>query len=118
MSPYAPRPAAAACLVLLIAGACPVGAARAEDSVRIAVSLQDHRFDPAEIHVPAGKPAILVVTNQDSTAEEFDSSALKVEKIVAAGHYAIIRLRPLSPGRYPFAGEFNATTATGVVVAE
>ena len=118
MPPHASRPATAGCLVLLIAGACLAGAARAEDPVRIAVVLKDHRFAPAEIHIPAGKPAILVLTNQDSTAEEFDSSALKVEKIVAGGHYVTIRLRPLSPGRYPFAGEFNSATANGVVIAE
>jgi plastocyanin len=118
MTLHAARPAKARRLVILILGTCLAGAASAEEPAQIAVSLKDHRFDPAEIHIPAGKPAILVVTNHDSTAEEFDSSALKVEKIVAAGHYATIHLRPLSPGRYPFVGEFNPATASGIVVAE
>ena len=82
------------------------------------VQLNHHRFEPAEIHVPVGTPVILFVTNEDDTAEEFDSSALKVEKVIAAGHYAAIRLRPLGPGRYPFMGEFHADTAQGVVVSE
>lgn len=90
----------------------------AEEPARIAISLQDHRFDPAEIHIPSGKAVILVVTNHDSTAEEFDSSALKVEKIIAGGRYATIRLRPLAPGRFPFMGEFHPETAQGVVVSE
>jgi hypothetical protein len=92
--------------------------ASADEPPQIRLTLKDHRFEPAEIRVPAGKPAILLLTNEDDTAEEFDSTALKVEKIVAAGHYATIRLRPLGPGRYPFMGEFHPDTANGVVVSE
>jgi hypothetical protein len=92
--------------------------AGADETNRIDVKLNHHRFEPAEIHVPVGKPVILFVTNEDDTAEEFDSSALKIEKVIAAGHYAAIRLRPLGRGRYPFMGEFHADTAQGVVVSE
>ncbi len=94
------------------------GLARADEPPQIKLNLKEHRFDPPELHVQAGKPVILFVTNEDDTAEEFDSTALKVEKIIAAGHYATIRLRPLGPGRYPFMGEFHPDTANGVVVAE
>ncbi|HBK05907.1 MAG TPA: cupredoxin domain-containing protein [Acetobacteraceae bacterium] len=119
MTVYPARRSNPGLLVLLMIGACLAGAsAAAEEPNKINIELKDHRFDPAEIHVQAGKPTILVVTNHDSTAEEFESSALKVEKIIAAGHYATIKLRPLSPGRYPFVGEFNPGTAKGTVVAE
>jgi plastocyanin len=91
---------------------------RADEPAQIAVTLKDHKFEPAEIHVRTGKPTILVVTNQDDSTEEFDSTALQVEKVIAAGHYATIRLRPLGPGRYPFMGEFHPGTVTGVVVSE
>lgn len=94
------------------------GPALPEEPLRIAVTLQDHVFVPAEIHVPAGKPSLLVVTNRDTQPEEFDSSALKVEKVIAGGTYATIRLRPLAPGRYPFMGEFHPQSAQGVVVAQ
>jgi plastocyanin len=94
------------------------GAAVADEPAPIKVKLKDHRFDPAEIHVQTGKSAVLLVTNEDATAEEFDSMALKVEKVIAGGHYATIRLRPLGPGRYPFMGEFHPDTAIGVVVSE
>jgi hypothetical protein len=103
---------------LFLAGLGLCGPSAADEPVQINVKLKDHRFDPAEIHVPTGKPTVLVVTNEDTTAEEFDSSALKVEKVIAGGHYATIRLRPLGPGRYPFMGEFHPDTATGVVVSE
>ena len=84
----------------------------------VALKLKDHKFSPAEIHVKAGVPNAIVVTNADSSAEEFDSSALKVEKVVPGNSSGTVRLRPLSPGRYPFMGEYHAATAQGVVVAE
>ena len=90
----------------------------AADPPTIPVTIKNHQFSPAEIHVPSGKPAILRITNADDTAEEFDSSALQVEKVIPAGQYGIVRLHPLSPGRFPFMGEFHAQTAKGVVVAD
>jgi hypothetical protein len=95
-----------------------LGSADADDLTNIPVTLKDHQFAPAEIHVPQGKPVILTITNTDPTAEEFDSSALKVEKVIAGGTYGTVRLRPLGPGRYPFMGEYHPDTAKGVVVSE
>jgi heme/copper-type cytochrome/quinol oxidase subunit 2 len=92
--------------------------ARAEEPATIEVMLKDHQYAPAEIHVPAGKPVILRITNADDTVEEFDSTALQVEKVIVGGHYATVRLRPLGPGRYPFMGEYHAATALGVVIAD
>jgi plastocyanin len=103
---------------LFLVALCLCGPSAADEATQIKVTLKDHRFEPAEIHVQAGKPTVLFVTNEDAAAEEFDSTALKVEKIIAAGHYATIRLRPLGPGRYPFMGEFHPDTANGVVISE
>ena len=101
-------------LTLLLA----IEAAQAQDPVRIDVTLKDHRFSPSEIRVPAGKPAIINLHNADSTAEEFDSESLDIEKIIAGGRSGLVRLHPLAPGRYPFMGEFHSDTAQGVVIAE
>jgi hypothetical protein len=90
----------------------------AEEPATIEVTLKNHQFSPAEIHVPTGKPVILRITNQDDTVEEFDSIALQVEKVIVGGHYALVRLRPLGPGRFPFMGEYHAETAKGVVISE
>jgi plastocyanin len=84
----------------------------------IAVTLQNHKFSPAEIHVKANTPSVIALTNKDTTAEEFDSSALKVEKVVAGNSSGNVRLRALAPGRYPFMGEYHSETAQGVVVAQ
>ncbi len=80
--------------------------------------IKDHRFHPAEVVVPAGEKVLLVVENQDSTPEEFESHDLHREKIIAGNKTAKIFIGPLKPGRYSFFGEFNEDTAQGVVVAE
>lgn len=84
----------------------------------IPVILQNHKFSPAEIHVKANTPAVIALTNKDATAEEFDSSALQVEKVVAGNSSGNVRIRALAPGRYPFMGEYHSSTAQGVVVAK
>lgn len=88
------------------------------DDAPIAVTLKDHKFTPSQIKVKANMPSQILLTNEDSSSEEFDSSALHVEKVVAGGQKGIVRLRPLPPGRYNFMGEFHSDTAQGVVVAE
>jgi hypothetical protein len=90
----------------------------AADAGIIAIAIKDHKFEPTEIHVPANKPALFAITNNDQSVEEFDSTALKVEKVVAPHDTGMVRVRPLAPGRYKFMGEFHSDTAQGVVVAE
>jgi plastocyanin len=80
--------------------------------------IRNHKFEPDEIRVPAGKRVSLYVANEDATPEEFDSAALKVEKVIAARSKALVRIGPLEAGRYEFVGEFHADTAKGVVIAE
>lgn len=82
------------------------------------LTIRDHKFSPSEIHVKAHTPTTVTLTNEDDQAEEFDSTALKIEKVVTGHATGIMRLRPLAPGRYPFMGEFHSETAQGVVVAE
>jgi hypothetical protein len=84
----------------------------------ILVTLQNHKFMPSEIKVKANQPVVITLTNNDATAEEFDSTSLKVEKVVAGGQTGDVHIRPLSPGRYPFMGEYHSNTAQGVVIAQ
>lgn len=99
--------------------ALSVSPALADDAAEaITVTLKDHQFAPAEIHVPAGKRVTIVLKNEDATPEEFDSSALKIEKVVAGGQQGTIHLRALPKGSYPFMGEYHEKTAKGVVIAE
>jgi plastocyanin len=82
------------------------------------LTIKNHVFSPAELRVPAGKKIRLTIDNQDPTAEEFESHALKIEKVIPPNSKAPVFIGPLKPGRYPFVGEFHEKTANGVLVAE
>ncbi len=89
--------------------------ARADD---LTLTLENHRFTPAEIKVPANKRVKLILINNDPTPEEFESHELRVEKVIPGKSKGIVRIGPLKPGRYPFFGEYHEATAKGVVIAE
>jgi plastocyanin len=94
-----------------------VTGARADDA-QARLVIRDHRFEPAELAVPAGKKVKLVIENQDATAEEFESYELNREKVVPARSTVTIYVGPLEPGRYPFFGDFHKDTAQGALVAK
>lgn len=105
-------------LIGLLALLTAIATTAVAKSGEVAVTIKDHRFTPAEIHVPAKQAVTLKVTNEDATPEEFESHDLDVEKVIAGGQSAVIRLRPLDAGRYGFFGEYHEDTAQGVLVAE
>lgn len=80
--------------------------------------IKNHRFEPAELKVAAGQRIKLTVHNQDSTPEEFESHKLNREKVVPPGGKVVLFIGPLTPGKYPFFGEYNEATAKGVIIAE
>jgi hypothetical protein len=80
--------------------------------------IRDHRFQPAEIEVPAGQKITLLVKNEDTTPEEFESHQLKREKVIPGGKEITLSVGPLKAGRYEFFGEFNPKTARGYIVAK
>ena len=80
--------------------------------------IKDHLFYPAEVIVPANTKVKLLVINEDPTPEEFESYELNREKVVLGNSKTVIFIGPLAPGRYPFFGEFNMSTALGTVIAE
>jgi plastocyanin len=79
--------------------------------------IRGHKFEPAELAVPAGKKVKLVIENLDDTAEEFESYELNREKVVPAKGQIIVFVGPLEPGRYPFFGDFHKDSAQGVLIA-
>jgi plastocyanin len=101
---------------LALASVIALPGARAEDSVTINISIKDHNFQPAELDAPAGKPIEIVVKNLDPTPAEFESHALRVEKVVTGGGTITMRIRPLDPGRYRFFDDFHKETQGYLVV--
>ncbi len=90
----------------------------AADVYEATLVIQDHRFQPADLVVPAGRKIKLTVVNRDATAEEFESYELNREKVVAGGSSIIVYVGPLRPGTYPFFGEFHMQSAKGNLVAK
>ena len=96
-----------------------IGAAeRAEAQAEIALTIENHRFQPEEIRVKAGQAFVLIITNKDSTPEEFESKDLKVEKVIPGGKTIRFRMPALKAGTYGFFGEYHEKTAKGRIVAE
>jgi len=93
-------------------------AASAANEVEVAISIKNHRFEPAEVKVPADKAIKLTVKNRDSTAEEFESKPLKVEKVIGGNSSAVIRLRAQPKGSYSFFGDYHEKTAQGMLIVE
>jgi len=101
--------------ILLAAVGMPSAQALAQEFNLV---IRNHKFDPQELRVPAGKRVSIYVANEDPTPEEFESATLKVEKIIPAKSKGLVRIGPLAPGRYEFIGDFHADTAKGVIIAE
>ena len=88
------------------------------DARTFTLEIRDHLFFPSLLVIPSNTKVKLIVVNQDSTAEEFESYELNREKVIMGNSRAIIFIGPLAPGDYPFFGEFYPKTAQGVVRAE
>jgi hypothetical protein len=100
-----------------LAGVLLTGSVLAAPPV-IEIEIRDHLFFPAEVHIPADTKVKLLIKNLDATPEEFESYELNREKVISGNSRAVIYIGPLSPGDYPFFGEFNPKTAQGVVRVE
>jgi Cupredoxin-like domain len=90
----------------------------ADDSARVSVTLKDHKFSPAEPTAPVGKPIVIEVENQDKTPAEFESKALRVEKVVPGGGKIRVQVRALPAGRYRFFDDYHESTTEGFLVTE
>jgi heme/copper-type cytochrome/quinol oxidase subunit 2 len=108
-----PRPAPLSFALILAITA--TGAAAPEPYTLV---IKDHQFQPTEIEIPAGQKIALLVKNNDTTPEEFESIELRREKVVAGGEQITVYIGPLRPGKYEFFGDFNPTTARGHIIAK
>jgi len=114
-----PRTPPLSVLALTIALAAGAAApALADDAAPVQITLKDHKFDPAEPTVPAGKPIVIQLANQDATPAEFESKELRVEKVVAGGGSITVKVRALKPGRYRFFDDYHEATTQGFLVAQ
>lgn len=104
-------------ILILFAGLffCGVLYAAEED---FTLTIKDHRFTPKELKIPAGRKIKIVVKNEDATPEEFESYALRREKVVSGHSSVTLYVGPLKAGGYKYFGDFHPETAQGILVAE
>ncbi len=107
---------AASAFVLL--GLVHADLSNADDLASYEITLQDHHFTPAEIHVPTGKPFIVVITNSNDGPDEFEMLFPALEKPLQPGEQGKVKVRPLRPGRFPFFGESDPDNETGAFISE
>ena len=107
-----------AAVTIFMASLAAPNAVRAQGAAEIALVVKDHRFDPGEIEAPANQPIVLRIKNLDSTPMEFESDALRVEKVLSGNSEAVVNIRAQKPGRYEFYDDFHSSTTKGVLVVK
>jgi Cupredoxin-like domain len=79
----------------------------AQAATEVQLTYSNGQFQPSEVRAPADRPLVFRVKNLDGKAMEFESTSLRVEKVVAAKSDGVINVRALKPGRYEFYDDFN-----------
>lgn len=99
------------CAGLLLCAAPTARVAAADELPTWTVVIANHRFIPAELHIPRGIKVRLIIDNQGNEFEEFDSHSLNREKHIPPRTQVSIFVGPLPPGRYLY--ESESDTAGG-----
>src|SRR5712692_5584359 len=84
----------------------------ASDSAASELRVQDGRFEPASLVVPAGQPLQLKVVNSGSSAIE-----LNRERVVQPGASITVYLPSLNPGTYKFFDDLHEDAGHGTLTA-
>jgi hypothetical protein len=91
--------------------------ARAQQAKEIVITYRGKQFQPAQISAPANTPLRLRVKNLDAEPMEFESTSLRVEKVVTGNGEGTINVRPLAPGAYEFFDDFH-DSSRGTLTAQ
>ena len=82
------------------------------------IVLNEHKFIPEVVEIPADTKVKLIVKNEDATPAEFESDDFKREKIIQGNSQGIILVGPLAAGEYTFFDEFNEESAQGKLIVK
>jgi hypothetical protein len=105
--------------IVLVLAMCALPASRtaAVAADAVILTIKNHQFTPSEVSVPAGERFRIEVENQDPTPAEFESSDLRIEKIVVPGGKITVMAGPLKPGTYKFFDDYHPDQAKGTMTA-
>ena len=102
----------------LIALSLVAGVASAADVPEYKLVIKDHKFQPAQLTVPANTKFKVLVSNRDATPSEFESNEFNREKIVLPNSQITVFIGPLDKGHYKFFDDFHQDTGNGVLVVQ
>lgn len=85
----------------------PAAPALAQEATEVRLAYSNGEFQPREVRAAADKPVVFRIKNTGAKAMEFESTSLRVEKVVAAKSEGVVNVRALKPGRYEFYDDFN-----------
>jgi hypothetical protein len=89
------------------------GVLRAEGVALLRLELKDGIVSPQRLEAPAGKAFQLEIRNTGKGAAEFESKALKKEKVLVPGATVVISFNAMPAGEYKFVEEFHENLPTG-----
>ncbi len=107
-----------AALTVSLMAISPLFAAVSDSDSSPEIRLQDGRFQPAQLIVPADSSFKVRVTNRGPAAIEFESFELHRERVVQPGETITVYMPPLHAGVYRFFDDFNHGTPEGAIVAK
>ncbi|WP_413290667.1 cupredoxin domain-containing protein [Bdellovibrio sp. HCB337] len=84
----------------------------------IVIVAKDGKFAPDMVELAVDEKVELLVKNEGTDAEEFESIELHREKVIPPGKSARIKIGPLKAGTYIFFGEFHPETAKGKIIVK
>ena len=96
----------------------PIFNIQSAERVTFEISIQNHKFVPKILEVPAGKVIVLIVHNLDDVVAEFESFELKREKIIPPGGKIKLILKPMKAGEYEFFEDFYHPNPKGKLVVK
>ncbi|MDO9322608.1 MAG: cupredoxin domain-containing protein [Pseudomonas sp.] len=81
------------------------------------LQIRDGHFTPASLQVAAGQRFKIIVHNLGQGPVEFESTPLRIEKVLSPGVRSFVVIHPLKPGSYGFFDEFHPELPPGVIEA-
>jgi plastocyanin len=99
--------------VLALGTAVPAAAAEPA----LTVTLQDHKFSPSPLEVPADTKVSLTIKNLDPTPAEFESDDFHAEKVVKGKSEITTMIGPFKPGEYEFHDEYHEDASKTKLIA-
>ena len=108
-------------LILLAAFTFAFGMAHSfaeEEEPVFTIAFKDGAVAPLRLEVPANRRFQLLLRNDGETPAEFESSELHKEKVLAPKTAAILVIRTLDPGEYPFFDDFHPDAPKAVLIAK